>query len=159
MVRPEIKFLKAVLFPENILELPDSVIETSCYTVQDYKYHCYRERDEFGNTHGDIVSDCLTFTTILSSVKACKLFYQRMEEMESSAFSFLFNANFNTFGRLSNFEDGLIVHGYVVDIEEKSKDNDNIGSDEQLILQVTLQLTNLQFMGREKVHQLEITGD
>jgi len=159
MARPERRFLKAVLFPENMLELPNSVIETSCYTVQDYKYRCYRERDSFGTPHGAITSDNLTFSIIISGIKGCKIFYERMEEMESSAFSFLFNATFNNFGRLTNFEDGLIVHGYVVDIQEKTKSYSDEGHDEQLQLDVTLQLTDMQFLGKEKVHQLEITKD
>ena len=42
------KYLKAILFTNNLAEVSGSVVQSQCFTVQDYHYHCYRERDEQG---------------------------------------------------------------------------------------------------------------
>ena len=122
------KYLKAILWPEDLFEHEGSVLQQNCYTVQDYKYHCYRKRDEYGNPNGAIFSDYLEFSVIASSLKSSKTFYKNMDKKESTAYTFIFNATFNPTGRLNNFEDGIMVRGYVIDVEE-SCTNDDISGD------------------------------
>ena len=51
------KFLKAILFNNNMAEVGGSVIQSKCFSVQDYHYHCYRERDEKGEPYGGFLSE------------------------------------------------------------------------------------------------------
>ena len=152
------KYLKAILFTNNLAEVSGSVVQSQCFTVQDYHYHCYRERDEQGNPYGGILSDYLDFTVVVSDLDACKFFYQCMELNENTPMSFIFNANFGPTGRLTNYEDGMITYGYVVNVDEGCMNDDNSG-EEQVLIHVKMLLSNVFFLGNNAVHFLEITKD
>ena len=152
------KYLKAILFTNNLAEVSGSVVQSQCFTVQDYHYHCYRERDEQGNPYGGILSDYLDFTVMVSDLEACKFFYQCMELNENTPMSFIFNANFGPTGRLTNYEDGMITYGYVVNVDEGCMNDDNSG-EEQVLIHVKMLLSNVFFLGNNAVHFLEITKD
>ena len=150
------RFLKAVLFNNNLAEVGGSVIQSKCLTVQDYHYHCYRERNEKGEPYGGFLSEYLTFSIILSDPYASKYFYQCMDRNEYLPFSFIFNASFNDNERLKNYDDALIVYGCVTNVEEKFWDGD-AGGEEQLLLHVKMLLSSMIFVGKESVQFLEIT--
>ena len=152
------KYLKAILFTNNLAEVSGSVVQSQCFTVQDYHYHCYRERDEQGNPYGGILSDYLDFTVMVSDLEACKFFYQCMELNENTPMSFIFNANFGPTGRLTNYEDGMITYGYVVNVDEGCM-NDDTSGEEQVLIHVKMLLSNVFFLGNNAVHFLEITKD
>lgn len=152
------KYLKAILFTNNLAEVSGSVVQSQCFTVQDYHYHCYRERDEQGNPYGGILSDYLDFTVVVSDLDACKFFYQCMDLSENTPMSFIFNANFSPSGRLINYEDGMITYGYVVNVDEGCMNDDNSG-EEQVLIHVKMLLSNVCFLGNNAVHFLEITKD
>ena len=73
--------LKAVHFPENFFEMPDNVLKTNCLSVIDYKYRCYRERDDFNNPYGSFLTENLIFTVKASSLNDCSTFYKLMDEL------------------------------------------------------------------------------
>ena len=152
------KYLKAILFTNNLAEVSGSVVQSQCFTVQDYHYHCYRERDEQGNPYGGILSDYLDFTVVVSDLDACKFFYQCMDLSENTPMSFIFNANFSPSGRLINYEDGMITYGYVVNVDEGCM-NDDTSGEEQVLIHVKMLLSNVCFLGNNAVHFLEITKD
>lgn len=152
------KYLKAILFTNNLSEVGGSVVQSQCFTIQDYHYHCYRNRDSQGNPYGGILSEYLDFSVVVSDLDACKFFYQSMEQNESTPLSFIFNATFNPTGRLVDYEDGLITYGYIIGVDEGC-DNDDITGDEQLLIHVRMQLCNMYFLGSNAVHYLEITKD
>ena len=152
------KYLKAILFTNNLAEVSGSVVQSQCFTVQDYHYHCYRERDEQGNPYGGILSDYLDFTVVVSDLDACKFFYQCMDLSENTPMSFIFNANFSPSGRLINYEDGMITYGYVVNVDEGCM-NDDASGEEQVLIHVKMLLSNVFFLGNNAVHFLEITKD
>ena len=158
MIKNHAPYLKAVLFPNNLAEVGSSVYQSQCFTIQDYHYHCFRDRDDQGNPYGSIRSGYLEFSIIVSGIDTYKYFYQCMESNENVPFSFIFNASFNNTGRIINFEDGLITYGYVVDVRESCDGHDDNGQ-EQLLLRVKVLLSNLIFIGNDEVHILEITKD
>ena len=152
------KYLKAILFTNNLAEVGGSVVQEQCFTVQDYHYHCYRERDTQGNPYGGILSEYLDFTVIVSDLETVKFFYQCMEQSENTPVSFLFNANFTHTVRLIDYEDGLVTYGYVVNVDEGCENNDETGQ-EQVLIHVRMILSNMFFLGSNAVHFLEITKD
>lgn len=152
------KYLKAILFTNNLAEVGGSVVQSQCFTVQDYHYHCYRKRDEQGNPYGGIFSEYLDFSVVVSDLEAIKFFYQCMDQDENAPMSFLFNANFGLSGRLVDFEDGLVTYGYVVNVDEACENDDETGQ-EQILLHVKMLLSNMYFLGSNTVHFLEITKD
>jgi len=153
------RYLKVVLFNNNLLEVGGSALQTQCFTVQDYHYHCYRERDKEGDPYGGILSEYLDFSILASDPYAIKYFYKCMEQKQPAPFSFIFNATFQKgTGRLYDFEDGLVTYGHVVDIEEMFDDDDQTGN-EQLLIHVRLLVSNIIFIGNSSFLLLEITKD
>lgn len=158
MINNRPKFLKAILYNNNVAEVGGSVVQSQCFTVKDYHYRCYRERDSQGNPYGGILSEYLDFSIMVSDMETCKFFYQCMELSENTPMSFLFNAAFSNTGRLTDFEDGLITYGYVVNVDESCEDDDASG-EEQVLIHVRMLLSNMCFLGNNAVHFLEITKD
>lgn len=152
------KYLKAILYNNNVAEVAGSVVQSQCFTVQDYHYRCYRQRDTHGNPYGGILSEYLDFSVVVADLEACKFFYQSMELSETVPMSFLFNANFGPTGWLTDYEDGMITYGYVVNVDEECE-NDDVSGQEQVLLHVRMLLSNMYFLGSNAVHFLEITKD
>lgn len=152
------KYLKAILFTNNLAEVGGSVLQSQCFTLQDYHYHCYRDRDDQGNPFGGILSEYLDFSVVVADLDASKFFWQAMDQNENTPLSFIFNANFGPTGRLSDYEDGLITYGYIIGVDESCDHNDDTG-DEQVLIHVRMQLSNMYFLGSNTVHYLEITKD
>ena len=151
-------YLKAILFTNNLEEVGGGAMQSQCFTVQDYHYHIYRERDEQVNPYGVILSEYLEFSLILADKTPCKFFYQAMDTNENMPVSIIFNATFSPTGRLADYEDGLITYGYVISVEETCDNNDDTG-EEQILLRVKMLLCNMHFLGSNTVHHLEITKD
>ena len=152
------KFLKAILYNNNVAEVAGSVVQSQCFTVQDYHYHCYRNRDTQGTPYGKTLSEYLDFTVVVADLEACKFFYQCMDQADNTPVSFLFNATFSPMGQLTDFEDGLVTYGYVVNVDEGCENDDETGQ-EQVLLHVRMILSNMYFLGSNSVHYLEITKD
>ena len=150
--------LKAILFTEDLLENGGSALQSGCYTVQDYHYHCYRNRDKVGNAYGPILSDYLEFTIRADAERGTRRFYQRMNDRDNAPFSFIFNASFSPTGRLNGFDDGMVTYGYVIDIEEFADDTD-IEESDQLLVRVKLLLSNIVYVGHDSPRRLIITHD
>jgi hypothetical protein len=56
--------------------------------------------------------------------------------------------------RMSNYEDGMVIDGYVVHVEETySTVVEDDGSDKQMLLNVTLQVRSVTYLGRENNFQ------
>ena len=131
--------LKVVLYPEDFFDMPDNVISTKCYNVMDYKYRCNRERDQFNYPYGPFLTD-------------------GMEENRSRAFSIIFDPVFNAYGRMTSFKDGIVMHGYVVDLLESCV-NDDANGDEQLEIKIRLVLNRVSYLGMDTMHELNITNE
>ena len=55
---------------------------------------------------------------------------------------------------MSNYEDGMVVDGYVVHVEETySTKIEEDGGDKQMLLNVTLQVRSVIYLGRENNYQ------
>lgn len=150
--------LKTVLYADNFFEMPDNVLRTNSFNVIDYKYRCYRERDEFNNPYGSFLTENMLFTVKASSLNDCMAFYRFMEDNRSHPFSIIFDPVFNSFGRMTSFKDGIVVNGYVVDVLESCANNDFSGN-EQLTVKISLILNKVSYLGMESLHELNITND
>ena len=124
----------------------------------DYKYRCYRERDKFNNPYGSLLTENIEFTVKTATLNDCTVFYQRMDDIRSHAFSIIFDPVFNVYGRMTSFKDGMVVHGYVVDVLE-SCENGDVKGDEQLAVKIRIALNKISYLGMENMHELNITND
>lgn len=151
--------LKAVLFPENLLDVGENVEKRLCKTVQHFSYKCQRSRNDAGIPYGNTTPTELLFTIKLESPDDSKVFYQQLQQNELFNHSFLFNATFDQRDRLKAYDDAMIVRGFVVDVKEDydaSVTED--GTAQQILIQVTLLLSSLTYVGKEDNSKiLEIT--
>jgi hypothetical protein len=154
-------YLKAVLYPENFLEVGGKLEKRLCQTIQHFSYKCQRNRNDAGIPYGNTTPTELQFTVRLESPDDSKVFYQQMQSNELFDHTFIFNATFDENDRLKSYGDAMVVRGYVVDVKEDydatvTKD----GSVQQILIQATLLLSSITYVGKEDKgnKQLEITN-
>lgn len=143
--------LKALVVPEDFLENPVNVMKEHCLTVQHFDYQCEHKRNASGEVYGPTEPVLLKFTVRVNSPRHAKSFYSNLLSNCHSNYSFLFNATFNANQRLGNYEDGMVVNGYVVSVEENYSTGRNMtGEDEQILLDVIIQVRSVTYLGREE---------
>lgn len=141
---------KAMLVAEDVTEVEASITRDKCYVVQHYSYSSQRHRNDIQMIESLEMSSYIDFVIRIAGAHAGKQFYQQMRMNEAFTYSFLFNANFNNSGRLLGYEDGMMVKGYIVDIEEDiSASNQEEGKDTQVLMKVKLLLNSITYIGNE----------
>ena len=151
--------LKAVLYPDSILQDGKNIEKRTCLTIQHFAYQCQRSRDDAGFPYGDTTPSELLFTIRLGHPDDGKVFYQRLQSNELFDHTFIFNATFGPFERLESFEDAMVVKGYVVDVKE---DYDTTvledGTMNQIRMEVRLLLSSITYAGKDDNYKrLDIT--
>ena len=143
--------LKAFVVAEDFLENPMSVLKENCLTVQHFDYQCEHKRNASGEVYGPTEPVILKFTVRVNSPNHAKVFYSNLLSNSYFNYSFLFNATFNANQRLGDYEDGMVVNGYVVSVEENySTGKNQTGEDEQILLDVAILARSVTYLGREE---------
>ena len=143
--------LKAFVVAEDFLDNPMNVLKENCLTVQHFDYQCEHKRNASGEVYGPTEPAILKFTVRVNPPKHAKVFYSNLLSNSYFNYSFLFNATFNANQRLGDYEDGMVVNGYVVSVEENySTGKNQTGEDEQILLDVTILARSVTYMGREE---------
>ena len=142
--------LKAVVVMDNFLDNPMNVLKENCMTVQHFNYDCEHKRNEAGEIYGAINPVMLEFTVRVNSPRQAKAFYKEIVSNEHSNYSFLFNVTYNENQRLSTYEDGMVVNGYIVHIEENyTTAAQQDGSNTQIELSVKLLSRSVTYLGAD----------
>lgn len=151
--------LKAVLYPENLMEVEENLEKRLCQTIQHFSYKCQRSRNDAGIPYGNTTPTELQFTVRLETPDDSKVFYQRMQQNELFDHTFLFNATFDQRDRLKSYDDAMIVRGFVVDVrEDYDATVTSYGTVQQILVQVNLLLSSITYVGKENNSKiLEIT--
>lgn len=142
--------LKTLLVMEDMLDNPMNVLRESCQVVQSFHYEARRKRNGNGDIYGPAESVLLDFTLRLTSAQQGRGFYAEMARPSHFPCSFLFNASFSENGRLCDYEDGLMVNGYVVDLREEFESApESDGAAEQILLHVRMLVRNMTVLGMD----------
>jgi hypothetical protein len=142
--------LKAVVVTENFLENPLNVMKENCMTVQHFNYECEHKRNEAGEIYGAINPVMLEFTVRVNSPRQARAFYKELVSIEHSNYSFLFNVTYNENQRVNTYEDGMVVNGYIVHIEENyTTAAQQDGSNTQIELSVKLLSRSVTYLGAD----------
>lgn len=146
--------LKAVVVMENFLDNPKNILKENCMTVQHFNYECVHKRNDAGKIYGAINPVTLEFVVRINSPRQAKTFYKELVSNEHCHFSFLFNVTYNDNQRLSNYEDGMVVNGYIVHIEEEYTSRTNqAGSSTQIELHVKILSRSVTYLGSDNHFQ------
>lgn len=148
--------LKAVMFRDNFLDNPRNVLKENCLVIQHFSYECERMRNNASDVYGASKPVILKFTIRVNSPSHAKEFYQRLALNGHYDYSILFNVTYDANQRLAGYEDGMVVNGYVVSVEEQySSLQDDTGVDKQMMLNVKLLVRSTTYMGRERQNDLK----
>ena len=142
--------LKAVVVMENFLDNPMNILKENCMTVQHFNYECAHKRNDSGEIYGAVNPVILDFVIRANSPRQARAFYKEIVSNEHTNFSFLFNVTYNENQRLDNYEDGMVVNGYIVHIEEEYSSRSNqAGSSTQIELHVKLLARSVTYLGAD----------
>lgn len=145
--------LKAVVVTDNFLDNPLSVMKENCLTVQHFDYLCEHKRNDSNQLFGATQPVIMNFTVRVNSPRHAKTFYQRLLNNGYESYTFLFNATYNENQRLKDYDDGMVVDGYVIRIEESyQSEKDANGTSEQMTLDIQLLLRSVTYLGRSNNH-------
>lgn len=117
------------------------------FTVQQFSYNCEMSRDSVNSIYGQTGNLVVDFSIRVMSNEQ-SLFYEKLKELGSDSYSFVFNGIFDN-GQLKNFDNAMMVDGFVVDVEETASNNDS-----QAIMNVKLlarEITYVHKDGRELI--------
>ena len=142
--------LKAVVVMDNFLDNPMNVLKEHCMTIQHFNYECVHKRNESGDIYGTVDPVILEFVVRANSSRQARAFYKELVSNEPTNFSFLFNVTYNENQRLNDYEDGMVVNGYIVHIEEEySSRAGQSGSNTQIALQVKILSRSVTYLGTD----------
>ena len=135
--------LKAVVIAENFIENPLNVLKENCLTIQNFDYRCVRKRNKSGEQYGSMEPVMLTF-------------YRNLAAVGYFQYSFLFNPTFNPMMRLNNYDDGMVVEGYVVGVEENyTTERNQAGESQQVMLNVKILVRSVVYLGHEDSNNIK----
>lgn len=146
--------IKALLIARDFTE-EGRVSQDQCLTLQHFDYKCQHCRNENGEPYGSTVSATLNCT--MRSTGNIQVFYDRLKSSAIHGYTFVFNAVFDDLRLLTDYEDAMIVRGYVVDVEEDfTTAPDDNGDTRQMLLHVKILLSNITYIGRTSNRTLPI---
>lgn len=143
--------LKAVMFLEDISEGIPARQENG-FTIQHFDYSCFRSRNKMGIPYGPSNASLMLITLKTISSDGYKELYQRLNSMEQYDFSLIFNATYDDYRILQDYEDAMIAHGYVVEIEELFDTTDT--QHNGMTLNMKILLHSLDYIGSRVDRQL-----
>lgn len=147
--------LKVVVITEDFEENPINILKENCLTVQHFSYQCERKRNSQGEYYGAQEPVILNFRVRIGSIRQINRFYQNLVNNGHYPYSFLFSPTFNQNQRLADYEDGMVVDGYVINVVETFNSSKNqAGEDEQVMLDVQILVRSITYAGREEQNNL-----
>ena len=146
------KEIKVMVFEGNLAELArqglgnavlqDRFAQQKGFTVQQFAYTCAISRDEVRTVYGQAESVVVDFSIRVMRAEQT-LFYEKLKDLASSHYSFVFNGVFDN-GWLKYYDNAITVDGFVVDVEEKAS-NDK----QQALMFVKLLARQLTYVHRD----------
>lgn len=141
--------LKAVVIADEF-QTVQNVLKEKCLTLQHFDYHCEYNRNNNGEHFGSQQPAILNFTIRVNSMSQAYPFYKNLVAAGNFEYTFLFNPIFNANLRLSSYEDGMVIDGYVVSVEEKyNAGRNNENRDEQVTLDIQILIRSVVYLGRD----------
>lgn len=157
MVDTYSNYLKVILFPGDICEINAGISRNNCATVQHFNYESKRFRsvDNDMNYHAEEPS-VLDFTIRLNAPDTGKQLLSQIQRLETFAYSFIFNATFNATNSLVSFDDAMVAHGNIIDIEEVLSTSKSDGQQEQMLMHVKVLLSAVTYIGKKDNRRLSV---
>lgn len=142
-------FLKVMFFPGNILDKERKFNQSECLTVQTFDYSfertCNSNGIPFGATINPIVECTLKF---MSEIKVKGIIGNTLSR-DVEEYTFLFNASFDKDRNVDNFENAIVVRGYVVDVEQTFSARESRNENQPMEIKVRILATDMTYAGSQ----------
>lgn len=148
--------LKAILVMEDLSNGSFQFSQQDCLTIQQFHYVCNRGKNDEGIVGGLTGSSMMTMNVRLHELSENKRFYDGLISRVPSPFTILFNAEFNSDGKLKDYENAMTVFGYIVDVQEHFSTLTNKEEAAPMSIHVEIQLTKMLFHGKDSTKTLTI---
>ena len=140
--------LKAVLCTDDVTSSVAPFSRDDCYTIQHFEYKCERSRDEHGTPFGSTLSVVLKTSVKVTSADAGKILLERLGQDSRYPFTILFSASFDSSRRLKDYDAGMVVYGYVVDVTETHVASSQ-GQAQQMQIAFDILVSSITYLGTE----------
>lgn len=141
--------LKAAVLLEDIRDTGKTALQDKCITVQHFNYSSLRKRDYTGTAYGPSEPVILDFAIRVNTSAQAKPFYNYLISEEHFSLSFIFNAVFSHMKRLSDYDDAMVINGYIIELEEDYQGSALGKNNEQISLNIRMLVRNITYIGKE----------
>lgn len=153
--------IKALIYIGDINERLSHINKDECYTLQHYEYLLDKSRSRSIDDASSLSKpSCLYFSIRNFPSKISKTLLEKIKENRPSDFSIIFNATFDQNHNLVDYEDSMIVRGYVVDIHQSYfntiQHESSVG---QSLLKISILITRISFQEDNSSHIFQISKD
>ena len=138
--------LKAVAVMADMTETADGITSDQCMSVQHFDYRCARKRDAKGRTYKASEPTMLHFSVRLNSTEQARTFFKQLTDSEYGNLSFVFNLTFSETGRLKDYDNAMVVEGYLVDLKEDFYSAEPMGQEEQMMLNASMLVRAITYL-------------
>lgn len=149
--------LKAVVVLDDVRLTNFTNTRDQFFTVQRFEYRCERSRDERGLPFGSTLSVVLKASVKATTPDTGKVLYEWLSQNARFSMSFLFDATFDGSAKLADFGSGMVMNGYVVDIEETHNRFAEVEIyEQQMLIEFSFLVSSITYLGRESNKSLYI---
>lgn len=142
-------YLKVLFVVGNVLDENRKWTQEGMLTVQKFDYAFSRTCNSNGIPFGATTNPIVEFTLKFMAENKVKSLVDDIMSRSEDEFSFLFNAQFDQQRKLENFENAVVVRGYVVDMEQMFAATESNNENQPMELKVKVLASDLTYAGSQ----------
>lgn len=142
--------IKGFLYTEDFRSM-HHVHQDKCVSIEKYDFTLSKSRTDDGVPRSAVTSgSILNITLSIGSRNSMKVFYERLKDMQLSAYSVFFDSKFDDDNYLEDYGSAFVLKGYVVNICEDYKTS--LAKDEKDTFTISMQIliSKLTVLGNGK---------
>lgn len=147
---------KALVVADDVTMSAVAVTKDNFLSVTHFDYKCERSRDEIGIPFGSTLSVILNLSIKVATNDSGRIFYERLQMESRFPFTFLFNAVFDENAKLKDYDAGMVVYGYVVDIDETHKSLAPDDGQMRQFVSIRMLVSSITYLGVDSHKSLHI---
>jgi len=118
-----------------------------CLTVQDFRYEFSRNINAYGKAYGASSGGIVSLTLRTGTQYNFRDCYESLKTNEAKTVSLVYNAVFDDFGELFDYDGAMIISGYVVSLEEDYNRTNSDVEGEQMCLKMDILIARVSYIG------------
>lgn len=148
---------KAVFLQGNILDDNVKFSQQDCLVAQRLDYNFERTCNSKGIPFGATINPVVEFSIRFMDDLKVKSFFSLINTMDVTEFSFVFGITFDANRKIGNYENAVVVRGYVVGIEQDYNYNVSSEGEFHKILNIKFLALDVTYAGSQSNKTLVIS--